>query len=85
MTLSIDYKEAVELRNAGVSALMNNLGAEKTAKFISLFSYYNVNPDSEDLLVKDYTEWRKTQSWYNETPLDELLEEAKGCDILYFQ
>jgi len=80
MTLSIDYKEAVELRNAGVTALINNLGEEKTAKFISLFSYYTITitTDSEDLLVKDYTEWRKTQSWYNETPLDELLEEAKG-------
>ena len=78
MTLNIDYKEAIELRNAGVTALINNLGEEKTAKFISLFSYYTVTTDSEDLLVKDYTEWRKTQSWYNETTLDELLEEAKG-------
>ena len=78
MTLSIDYKEVIELRNAGITALINNLGEEKTSKFISLFSYYTGTTDSEDLLVKDYTKWRKTQSWYNETILDELLEEAKG-------
>ena len=46
MTLSIDYKEAVELRNAGVTALINNLGEEKTAKFISLFSYYTAISES---------------------------------------
>ena len=78
MILNIDYREAVELRNAGITALIDNLGEENTAKFISLFNYYTVNADSEDLLVKDYTEWRKTQSWYNEITLDELLEETAG-------
>jgi len=76
MILNIDYKEAVKLRNAGVTALINNLGAEDTAKFISLFNYYTVKTDSEDLLVRDYTEWRKTQPWYNDISLDELLDEA---------
>jgi len=73
---NIDYTEAVEIRNAGITALIDNLGEANTAKFISLFNYYTVNTDGDDLLVKDYTEWRKTQSWYNEIPLDELLGEA---------
>ena len=76
MILNIDYQEAIELRNAGVTALIDSLGEENTAKFLSLFNYYTVNSDSEYLLVKDYTEWRKTQSWYNEICLDELLDEA---------
>ena len=74
--MNIDYEEAVKLRNAGVTALINNLGAEDTAKFISPFNYCTVKTDSEDLLVRDYTEWRKTQHWYNDISLDELLDEA---------
>jgi hypothetical protein len=76
MILNIDYKEAIELRNAGTAALISNLGEEGTAKFISLFNYYTVDTNNEDLLVKDYTEWRKTQPWYNDTSLEELLDEA---------
>ena len=73
---NIDYKDAIELRNAGIKALVKNLGEENTAKFISLFNYYTVNTDSDGLLIKDYTEWRKTQSWYNDVTLDEILKEA---------
>ena len=80
MILNIDYQEAIDLRNAGVDALIKNLGEENTAKFISLFNYYSVDTDSDDLLVKDYTEWRKTQSWYNDMPLEEILDIAKVSD-----
>jgi len=73
---NIDYKDAVKLRNEGMNALVENLGKENAIKFISLFNYYTINTDSEELLIKDYTEWRKTQSWYNDVTLDELLKEA---------
>jgi hypothetical protein len=76
MTLNIDYNEAVQIRNAGVNALKRTLGEEMTAKFIALFNYYSVNKDSEDLYIKDYTEWRKTQSWYNNLTVKELFEQA---------
>jgi hypothetical protein len=76
MTLNIDYSEAVQIRNAGVNALRRTLGEEMTAKFIALFNYYSINKDSEDLYVKDYTEWRKTQSWYNNLTVEELFEQA---------
>ena len=76
MMINIDYRDAVELRNAGINVLIKNLGEENAAKFISLFNYYTVNANSDDLLIKDYTEWRKTQSWYNDITLDELLKEV---------
>jgi hypothetical protein len=81
MIFNIDYKDAVELRNAGINTLIKNLGEENAAKFIALFNYYTINTDSEDLLIKDYTEWRKTQSWYNDITLDELLQEAAEAEI----
>ena len=73
MTFNIDFNEAVNLRNAGVSALIQNLGKENAAKFISLFNYYAFNADDENLLIRDYTEWRKTQSWYNSSSVDEIF------------
>ena len=73
---NIDYKDAIELRNAGINALVKNLGEENAVKFISLFNYYTINTDNDDLLIRDYTEWRKTQSWYNDTTLDDLLTNA---------
>jgi hypothetical protein len=76
MALNIDYNEAAQIRNAGINALRQTLGEEMTAKFIALFNYYNINKDSEDLYVKDYTEWRKTQSWYNNLTVEDLFEQA---------
>ncbi|MDR1148797.1 MAG: hypothetical protein LBK66_09220 [Spirochaetaceae bacterium] len=84
MTLNIDYNEAVQIRNAGINALRQTLGEEMTAKFIALFNYYNINKDdSEDLYIKDYTEWRKTQSWYNNQTVEELFEQAAEYEKSY--
>ena len=64
----------MNLRDNGVNALKQALGEDQTRKFLALFNYYDINDVSEELLIKDYTEWRRTQSWYNDYDMDEMLE-----------
>jgi hypothetical protein len=77
MKLNLNYNDALILRDNGINALIQALGEEQTRKFLALFNYYDMNADSEELLVKDYTEWRRTQSWYNDPDMDEMLEYFK--------
>jgi hypothetical protein len=43
-----------------------------------MFNYYDVSPDSEELQVKDYTEWRRTQSFYSDPDMDETIQYFKN-------
>ncbi|MDR2901301.1 MAG: hypothetical protein LBV20_07275 [Treponema sp.] len=72
--MNLNYNDALILRNNGINALIQSLGEEQTRKFLALFNYYDINAESEELLVKDYTEWRRTQSFYNDPDMDEVLE-----------
>jgi hypothetical protein len=36
--------------------------------------------DANELLAKDYTEWRRTQSWYNDPDMDKTLEHFKAVN-----
>ena len=74
MQLNLDYKDALVLRDNGIHALKQALGESGALMFLSLFDYYEVSDTSKELLVKDYTEWRKTQSIYNDPNLDDILE-----------
>jgi hypothetical protein len=78
MQLNLNYQDAIILRDNGINALNQALGEEQTKKFLALFNYYHVSPDANELLVKDYTEWRRTQSWYNDPDMDETLEHFKA-------
>ena len=40
-------------------------------------NYYEVSDTSKELLLKDYTEWRRTQSFYNDPNMDDILEHFK--------
>ena len=77
MQLNLNYKDALILRDNGINALKEALGEDQTRKFLAMFNYYHMSADSEELLVKDYTEWRRTQSWYNDPDMDEVLEYFK--------
>ncbi|MCL2055576.1 MAG: hypothetical protein FWG90_14255 [Oscillospiraceae bacterium] len=77
MQLNLDYKDALHLRDSGVNALKQALGENKTSMFLALFNYYEVSDISKELLVKDYTEWRRTQSFYNDPSMDDILEHFK--------
>ena len=74
MQLHMNYKDALILRDDGINALTQALGAEQTKKFLALFNYYDVSAESEELLIKDYTEWRRTQSFYNDPDMDDAIE-----------
>ena len=74
MQLYLDYKDAIILRDSGIDALKKALGDEQTARFLALFNYYDISEDAKDLQVKDYTEWRRTQRFYNDPDIDEMLE-----------
>ena len=78
MQLNIDYKDALVLRDNGINALKQNLGEEQTRMFLALFNYYEVNDMSNELQVKDYTEWRRTQSWYYDYDMEEMLDMFKN-------
>ena len=77
MQLNLNYKDALILRDNGINALKQTLGEDQTRKFLAMFNYYNISVDSEELLIKDYTEWRRTQSWYNDPDIDEIIEHFK--------
>jgi hypothetical protein len=77
MQLNLNYKDAIILRDNGVRALQQALGEDQARKFLSMFNYYNISPVSEELQVKDYTEWRRTQSWYNDPDMDEIINYFK--------
>ena len=77
MQLNLNYKDALILRDNGINALKQALGEDQTRKFLAMFNYYNISVDSEELLIKDYTEWRRTQSWYNDPDIDEIIEHFK--------
>ncbi len=77
MKLNLNYNDALILRDNGIKALIQALGEEQTRKFLALFNYYDINAESEELLVKDYTEWRRTQSFYNDPDMNETLEYFK--------
>jgi hypothetical protein len=38
---------------------------------------YMLGVEANELIIKDYTEWRRTQSWYNDPDMDETLEHFK--------
>ena len=42
--------------------------------YVKIISNNIINQDSEELLIKDYTEWRRTQSFYNDSDMDGVLE-----------
>jgi hypothetical protein len=73
MQLILNYRDAIILRDNGISALKQALGEDQARKFLALFNYYDVNDTADELLVKDYTEWRRTQSWYNDPDMDGVL------------
>jgi hypothetical protein len=77
MQLNLNYKDALILRDNGINALKQALGEDETRKFLAMFNYYNISADSEELLIKDYTEWRRTQSFYNDPDMDDMLEYFK--------
>jgi len=77
MQLNLNYEDAIILRNNGVKALRQALGEDQTRKFLALFNYYHVSAESDELLVKDYTEWRRTQSWYSDPDMDDVLDYFK--------
>ena len=77
MQLKLDYKEALRLRDSGVNVLKQALGESKTQMFLALFNYYDVSDTSKELQVKDYTEWRRTQSFYNDPNIDDMLQYFK--------
>jgi len=78
MQLYLNYQDAIILRDNGISALKQALGEDQTKKFLAMFNYYHMSDESNELLVKDYTEWRRTQSWYNDPDIDEMLEYFKN-------
>lgn len=78
MQLNLDYKDAIILRDNGINALKQALGEDQTRKFLALFNYYNISDESKELLIKDYTEWRRTQSLYNDPDMDEMLDYFKN-------
>lgn len=78
MQLNLNYKDAIILRDNGIKALKQALGEEQTRKFLALFNYYNISDESKELLIKDYTEWRRTQSLYNDPDMDEILDYFKN-------
>jgi hypothetical protein len=84
MQLNLNYQDAIILRDNGINALNQALGEEQTKKFLALFNYYHVSNDANELLVKDYTEWRRTQSWYNDPDMDEMLEHFKPVTEEHF-
>ena len=77
MQLKLDYQDAIIIRDNGINALKQVLGDEQASKFLALFRYYDVSDTSRELLIKDYTEWRRTQSWYNDDDLDEIIDHFK--------
>jgi hypothetical protein len=76
MQLNLNYQDAIILRDNGINALKQSLGEDQTRKFLALFNYYDVSEDSAELQVRDYTEWRRTQAFYNDYDLDEVFELA---------
>jgi hypothetical protein len=74
MQLNLNYQDVIILRDNGINALKQALGEDQTKKFLALFNYYNVSDESNELLIKDYTEWRRTQSFYNDPDMDEILD-----------
>ena len=77
MQLNLNYQDAIILRDNGINALKQVLGEDQTKKFLALFNYYNISDESNELLIKDYTEWRRTQSFYNDPDMDEILDYFK--------
>jgi hypothetical protein len=73
MQLNLNYQDAIVLRDNGVKALKTALGDEQTRNFLAMFNYYDISPVSDELQLKDYTEWRKTQSYYNDPDMDDVL------------
>lgn len=78
MQLNLSYKDAIILRDNGIKALKQALGEDQTRKFLALFNYYDISDESSELLIKDYTEWRRTQSLYNDPSMDEMLDYFKN-------
>jgi hypothetical protein len=74
MQLNLNYQDAIILRDNGINALKQALGEDRARKFLALFNYYNISDESNELLIKDYTEWRRTQSFYNDPDMDEILD-----------
>jgi hypothetical protein len=73
MQLNLDYEDALILKDKGIKALIDALGEAQASQFLALFDYYKIDLDSGDLQIKDYTEWRRTQSFYNDADIDEVF------------
>jgi hypothetical protein len=78
MDYNVNYQDTTILRNNGVMALRNALGDDGARQFLALFNYYEISVDSDELLKKDYTEWRKMQSYNNETDIEEVFTYFKN-------